>query len=136
LAIPVLGLVIGRITKSLKKQSQEVANKYSETLSTLDETLGGLRVIKAFNIEQLLRRKFFKGNDELLHSKNRISYRRDMASPLSEVMGVTLFTAVLYYGGRLVLNGQLLEASVFLGFLGIFYNIIQPAKSFSTSFSN
>ncbi len=136
LALPVIGLVIGHITKSLKKQSQEVANKYSETLSTLDETLGGLRVIKAFNIEQLLRRKFFKGNEALLHSKNRISYRRDMASPLSEVMGVTLFTAILYYGGRLVLNGQLLEASVFLGFLGIFYNIIQPAKNFSTSFSN
>jgi ATP-binding cassette, subfamily B, bacterial MsbA len=135
-AIPFLGLVIGRITKSLKKQSGEVATKYGETLSTLDETLGGLRVIKAFNIEKLLRQRFFKGNDELLYSKNKISYRRDMASPLSEVMGVMLFTAVLYYGGRLVLNGELLEASVFLGYLGIFYNIIQPAKTLSTSFSN
>jgi subfamily B ATP-binding cassette protein MsbA len=134
--IPFLGLVIGRITKSLKKQSQEVATKYGETLSTLDETLGGLRVIKAFNIERLLRQRFFKGNEELLHSKNKISFRRDLASPLSEVMGVMLFTAVLYYGGRLVLNGQLLEASVFLGYLGIFYNIIQPAKTLSTSFSN
>lgn len=134
--IPFLGLVIGRITKSLKKQSSEVANKYGETLSTLDETLGGLRVIKAFNIEKILRHRFFKGNEELLYSKNKISYRRDMASPLSEVMGVMLFTAVLYYGGRLVLNGELLEASVFLGYLGIFYNIIQPAKTLSTSFSN
>jgi subfamily B ATP-binding cassette protein MsbA len=134
--IPVLGLVIGRVTKSLKKHSQEVANKYGETLSTLDETLGGLRVIKAFNIEKLLRRKFYKGNDELLMAKNRIGYRRDLASPLSEVMGVILFTAVLYYGGRLVLNNQLLEASVFLGYLGIFYNIINPAKALSTSFSN
>jgi subfamily B ATP-binding cassette protein MsbA len=134
--IPVLGLVIGRITKSLKKHSQEVADKYGETLSTLDETLGGLRVIKAFNIERLLRRKFFTGNAELLHSKNKISYRRDLASPLSEVMGVTLFTAVLYYGGSLVLNRQLLEPSAFLGYLGIFYNIINPAKALSTSFSN
>jgi subfamily B ATP-binding cassette protein MsbA len=134
--IPVLGLVIGRITKSLKKHSQEVADKYGETLSTLDETLGGLRVIKAFNIERLLRRKFFTGNEELLHSKNKISYRRDLASPLSEVMGVTLFTAVLYYGGSLVLNRQLLEPSAFLGYLGIFYNIINPAKALSTSFSN
>jgi subfamily B ATP-binding cassette protein MsbA len=134
--IPVLGLVIGRVTKSLKKHSQEVAIKYGETLSTLDETLGGLRVIKAFNIERLLRLKFFKGNDELLRAKNRIGYRRDLASPLSEVMGVMLFTAVLYYGGRLVLNNQLLEASVFLGYLGIFYNIINPAKALSTSFSN
>lgn len=134
--IPVLGLIIGRVTKSLKKHSQQVANKYGETLSTLDETLGGLRVIKAFNIEKILRQKFFKGNTELLNAKNSISYRRDLASPLSEVMGVLLFTLVLYYGGRLVLNNQLLEASAFLGFLGIFYNIINPAKALSTSFSN
>lgn len=134
--IPVLGLVIGRITRSLKKHSQEVANKYGEALSTLDETLGGLRVIKAFNIEKLLRTKFFKTNEELLAAKNKISYRRDLASPLSEVLGVMLFTAVLYYGGRLVLKNELLEASAFLGFLGIFYNIINPAKALSTSFSN
>ncbi|MDZ4793221.1 MAG: ABC transporter ATP-binding protein [Bacteroidota bacterium] len=134
--IPVLGLVIGRITRSLKKHSQEVANKYGETLSTLDETLGGLRVIKAFNIEKLLRSRFFKTNEELLTAKNNISYRRDLASPLSEVLGVLLFTAVLYYGGRLVLQNNFIEASAFLGFLGIFYNIINPAKSLSTSFSN
>ncbi len=134
--IPILGLVIGRVTRSLKKNSQEVSHKYGESLSILDETLGGLRVIKAFNIEKLLRGKFFKTNQELLHAKNNISYKRDLASPLSEVMGVMLFTAVLYYGGRLVLRNELLEASAFLGFLGIFYNIINPAKSLSTSFSN
>jgi subfamily B ATP-binding cassette protein MsbA len=134
--IPVLGLVIGRVTKSLKKHSQEVANKYGETLSTLDETLGGLRVIKAFNIEKLLREKFFRTNEELLTAKNNIAYKRDLASPLSEVLGVLLFTAVLYYGGSLVLKNELLEASAFLGFLAIFYNIINPAKALSTSFSN
>ena len=96
--IPVLGLVIGRITRSLKKHSQQVAQKYGEALSTLDETLGGLRVIKAFNIEKLLRGKFFRTNEELLSAKNSIGYRRDLASPLSEVLGVILFTAVLYYG--------------------------------------
>lgn len=136
LLIPVLGLVIGRVTKSLKKHSERAAQKYSETLSTLDETLGGLRVIKAFNIEKLMRSRFEKNNDELLQAKNHISYRRDLASPLSEVMGVMLFTVVLYYGGQLVLKNQLLEASVFLGYLGIFYNIINPAKALSTSFSN
>ncbi|MFZ9386314.1 MAG: ABC transporter ATP-binding protein [Chitinophagaceae bacterium] len=134
--IPVLGLVIGRITKSLKRHSQEVARKSGETFSILEETLGGLRVIKAFNIENLLRAKFLKTSDELLRAKNHIVYKRDLASPLSEVMGVLLFTLVLYYGGRLVLRGELLEASAFLGFLGIFYNIINPAKSLSTSFSN
>ncbi len=134
--IPVLGLVIGRITRSLKRHSEDVASKYGETLSTLDETLGGLRVIKAFNVEKILRGKFFKSNEELLSSKNKISYRRDLASPLSEVMGVALFTAVLYFGGVLVLKNQLLQASAFLMFLGVFYNIINPAKTLSTSFSN
>ncbi len=136
LLIPVLGLVIGRITRSLKKISLEVANKFGETLSVLDETLGGLRVIKAFGIEPLLTKKFKEGNLRLLEARNRIGYRRDLASPLSEVMGVALFTGVLYYGGRLVLQQQLLEASAFIGFLGIFYNIINPAKALSTSFSN
>lgn len=134
--IPVLGLVIGRITKSLKRHSQEVAQKNGETFSIIDETLGGLRVIKAFNIEKILRQKFLRTSDELLRAKNNIAYRRDLASPLSEVLGVLMFTIVLYYGGRLVLRGELLEASAFLGFLGIFYNIINPAKSLSTSFSN
>lgn len=134
--IPLLGLVIGRITRSLKKHSLIAANKYGETLSTLDETLGGLRVIKAFNIEKILRNRFFKTNKELLVAKNKVSYRRDLSSPLSEVLGVILFTAVLYYGGRLVLRNEFLEASAFLGFLGIFYNIINPAKTLSTSFSN
>ena len=136
LLIPVLGLVIGRITRSLKKISLEVAHKFGETLSVLDETLGGLRVIKAFGIEPLLTRKFKESNLRLLEARNRIGYRRDLASPLSEVMGVAVFTGVLYYGGRLVLQQQLLEASAFIGFLGIFYNIINPAKALSTSFSN
>lgn len=134
--IPVLGLVIGRVTKSLKRHSEQVARKNGETFSIIDETLGGLRVIKAFNIEKLLRNRFFKTSEELLEAKNQIAYKRDLASPLSEVLGVLLFTLVLYYGGRLVLRGELLEASAFLGFLGIFYNIINPAKSLSTSFSN
>lgn len=134
--IPVMGLVIGRITKSLKKHSNIVAVKWGETLSTIEETLSGLRVIKAFNIEKKLRGRFMKSNDELLDSKNKIGYRRDLASPLSEVMGVMLFTGVLYYGGRLVLNNELLSAPIFLGYLGIFYNIINPAKALSTSFSN
>lgn len=135
--IPVMGLVIGRITRSLKRHSAEVATKYGETLSTLDETLSGLRVIKAFNIEKLLRDRFSKNNEELLIAKNKIGYRRDLASPLSEFMGVTLFCAVLWYGGQLVLGNKIpLEASTFLGYLGLFYNIINPAKTLSTSFSN
>jgi subfamily B ATP-binding cassette protein MsbA len=137
LFIPVIGLIIGRITRSLKKQSSEVAIKQGESVSVLDETLTGLRVIKAFNVEGLIRRKFFKINDELLHAKNRIANRRDLASPTSEFLGVLVFCCILYFGGTLVLQGGLdLEASAFIGYLALFYNIINPAKSLSTSFSN
>ncbi|MFZ9895011.1 MAG: ABC transporter transmembrane domain-containing protein, partial [Burkholderiaceae bacterium] len=101
LLIPVLGLVIGRITRSLKKISQEVSIKFGETLSVLDETLSGLRVIKAFGIESILTQKFKESNQRLLEARNRIGYRRDLASPLSEIMGIAVFTAVLFYGGRL-----------------------------------
>lgn len=136
LIIPFLGLVIGRLTKSLKKHSEEVAKKNGESFSIIDETLGGLRVIKAFNVEKLIRGKYFSVNRELLDAKNKIGYRRDLASPTSEVLGVLLFTAVLYYGGQLVLKGQLLSGASFLAYLGIFFNIINPAKTLSTSFSN
>lgn len=137
LCIPIMGLVIGRISRSLKKHSQEVAQKHGESFSIMDETLGGLRVIKAFNIEKMLFGRFDRTNEDLLAAKNRIGYRRDLASPMSELLGVLFFCIILYYGGRMVLGGSLkLEASVFLGYMAMFYNIINPAKSLSTSFSN
>jgi ATP-binding cassette, subfamily B, bacterial MsbA len=137
ICIPIMGFVIGRISRSLKRHSSDVAIKTGESVSILDETLGGLRVIKAFNVENLLRRKFNDTNNDLLHSKNQIGYRRDMASPVSELMGVMIFTGILYFGGRLVLRNELgLDGAAFLGYLGMFYNIINPAKTLSTSFSN
>jgi ATP-binding cassette, subfamily B, bacterial MsbA len=85
----------------------------------------------------LLQRKFEKENNELVVAKNKIGYRRDLASPLSEVMGIAMFCAILGYGGYLVLNKQIaLDGASFLGFLGLFYMIINPAKTLSTSFSN
>lgn len=135
--LPVAGFIIGRITRSLKKQSHEVAVKYGESVSVLDETLGGLRVIKAFNAEYILRNKFFSINESLLASKNFIGYRRDLASPLSETMGVAIFCGILYFGGALILKNELaLEPSTFITYLALFYNIINPAKTLSTSFSN
>ena len=135
--IPIIGFVIGRISRSLKKQSLEAAIKYGESVSVLDETLGGLRVIKAFNIESLLKRKFFTINDELLKAKNKIGYRRDLASPVSEFLGVVVFAAILWYGGSKIINGTIpLEGSAFIGYLALFYNIINPAKSISLAFSN
>lgn len=135
--IPVMGFVIGRISRSLKRKSNLAAEKLGESVSILDETLSGLRVIKAFNAEGILRSRFYKVNDELLYAKNHIGYRRDLASPVSELLGVMMFAIILWYGGSGILSGRIpLEASVLLGYLGLFYNIITPAKSLSTSFSN
>jgi ATP-binding cassette, subfamily B, bacterial MsbA len=137
ICIPVVGFVIGRITKSLKKQSQDVAIHYSESVSILDETLSGLRVIKAFNSEALLKNRFFSNNETLLTVKNKIGYKRDLASPMSEFLGVIIFTVILYFGGVLVLSNQFaLTGSLLLTYLGVFYNLINPTKTLSTSFSN
>ena len=137
LFIPVIGFVIGRISRSLKKQSMDAAIKYGESVSVLDETLSGLRVIKAFNIETLLKNKFFRINEELLIAKNKIGYRRDLASPMSEFLGVVVFAAILWYGGSRIISGAIpLEGSAFIGYLALFYNIINPAKSISLAFSN
>lgn len=137
ICIPLVALVIGRITKSLKRQSQDVAIHYAESVSILDETLTGLRVIKAFNSEMLLKTRFFKNNETMLLSKNRIGYRRDLASPMSEFLGVIIFVLILYFGGQLVLNESFgLTGSLLLTYLGVFYNMINPTKTLSTSFSN
>ena len=137
LCIPVMGLVIGRLSRSLKKQSTQVAVKSGETISTIDETLGGLRVIKAFNIEGKLRDKFHDISTDLVTARNKIGFRRDMASPVSEMMGVAIFAGILWFGGRLVLSGELgLNGALFLTYMGLFYNVIDPAKSISTAFNN
>lgn len=135
--IPVIGFILGRISRALKKQSNEAAIKHGESLSIIDETLNGLRVIKAFNIEGLLRSRFEKTNDELLDAKNKISRRRDLASPVSEFLGVLVFVGILWFGGQLVLGQKIpLAPSTFLAYLALFYNIINPVKTLSTSFSN
>lgn len=137
LCIPIVGIVIGRITRSLKKQSHDVALYQSESVSILDETLSGLRVIKAFNSEALVRDRFFSNNDAMIVTRNKIGYRRDMASPVSELLGVMVFCAILFFGGQLVLTGKFgLSGSLFMAFLAVFYTLINPTKTLSTSFSN
>lgn len=137
ICIPLIGFILGRVSKALKRQSNEAALKQGESISILEETLNGLRVIKAFNIESILKSKFNTLNDELLETKNRISRRRDLASPMSEFLGVLVFVGILWFGGRLILGGSMnLEGSTFVGYLAMFYNIINPVKTLSTSFSN
>lgn len=135
--LPITGFIIGRISRSLKKQSNISATKLGELLSTLEETLAGLRVIKAFNAEKILRAKFFNTNHEIFHIRNKIQQRRDLASPLSEFLGVLVLCGILWFGGKLVLNhNSSLEADGFIMYIILFSQIIQPAKSLSTSFYN
>ncbi|MEO6917311.1 MAG: ABC transporter transmembrane domain-containing protein, partial [Chitinophagaceae bacterium] len=104
--LPITGFVIGRVSRSLKKQSSAAAIKLGEGLSILDETLTGLRVIKAFNAEHLLTKKFYDTNDALYLVKNKMNYRRDLASPMSEFLGVLVLCGILWFGGRLVLGND------------------------------
>lgn len=135
--IPLMGLVIGRISRSLKRQSLLVSQKSGETFSIIDETISGLRVIKAFNVEGIMRGKFLKISDDFLKARNEVGFRRDLASPMSEVLGVTIFAIILWFGGNLVLSHEIaMNGALFLTYMGLFYNIIAPAKSISNTFSN
>jgi subfamily B ATP-binding cassette protein MsbA len=135
--LPVAGLIIGRIGRSLKKVSTRVQEKLGDILSIIEETLGGIRVVKAFNAEATQRGKFDRENETLLHIKNKANRRRDLASPVSETLGILTVAGVLYYGGRLVLNHDFsLTGPDFLTYIAIFTQIINPLKSFSTASYN
>jgi subfamily B ATP-binding cassette protein MsbA len=137
LFLPIAGLVIGRIGRSLKKVSTGVQIKLGEILSTIEETLGGIRVVKAFNAEQQQLRRFEKENHELFEIKNKAIRRRDLAMPVSETLGILAVCCVLYYGGTLVLKNDFgLNGPDFLTFIAIFTQIINPLKAFSTASYN
>jgi ATP-binding cassette, subfamily B, bacterial MsbA len=134
--LPVTGVIIGRISRKLKRQSQDAAVKLGEGLSILDETLGGLRVIKAFLAEKMLSRRFHQVNNELFQVRKRMGARRDLASPLTEVLGVMVLSTILYFGGRLVLGNYGLEGKELMAYIASFALVINPAKNISTSFFN
>jgi subfamily B ATP-binding cassette protein MsbA len=134
--LPVTGVLIGRVSRALKRHSNDAALKLGEGLSILDETLSGLRVIKAFLVEKLLTAKFEKINQELFHIRNRMGARRDLAGPMSEVLGVMVLSIILYFGGRLVLEENGLEAKELIAYIAAFAMLINPAKNISTSFFN
>ncbi|WP_407523415.1 ABC transporter ATP-binding protein [Lacibacter sp. MH-610] len=136
--LPVMALIIGRVSRSLKKQSTEAGEKNGMVLSILDETLGGIRVIKAFTAEKLIGNRFHRMNAELNHIRNRINFRKDMASPLSEVLGVLVLSAVLWFGGKLVLgnNAGDLTSEGFITYILFFSQIINPSKALSSAYYN
>jgi subfamily B ATP-binding cassette protein MsbA len=135
--LPVAGLVIGRIGRSLKRVSTRVQEKLGDILTTIEETLGGIRVVKGFNAEDHQLKRFVSENEKLLEIKNKAIRRRDLASPVSETLGIVAVCTVLYYGGRLVLGHNFsLTGPDFLTYIAIFTQIINPLKSFSSASYN
>jgi subfamily B ATP-binding cassette protein MsbA len=137
--LPVAGFILGRIGRSLKKENKNVLQQFGKLFSTIEETLGGIRIIKAFNAEKKIQRKFEEENETMYHLKNKANRRRDLASPVSEALGVTAVLCILWYGGRLVLSGDpsfTLNAGDFLAYIAIFTQLIQPLKSLSSASYN
>ena len=132
IVLPLAGMVIGRIGKNLKRQSREGQDKLGELLGILEETLGGLRIVKAFNAEERMNDRYASEAQVYCNIAKRLSRRRDLAHPVSEMLGTLLVIIVVWFGGSLILSGDTsLSVAKFLAYLGIFYQIINPSKAFS-----
>ncbi len=133
--LPVTGLIIGRIGKSLKRNSAKGMAINGQLLSIIEETLSGLRIIKAFTAELFSKTRFSKVNDDYTKLMIRIYRKRDLSAPLSEFMAAVVLVVVMYFGGQLVLNSKL-DASIFIFYIATFSQIIPPAKSFASAYYN
>ena len=134
--LPLAGFIVGRIGRSLKKNTNKAQVKWGEILSQMEETLSGLRIIKAFNAEGKVKGQFYGLVEDIFNLKNRILYRRDLASPVSEFLGVSILCGVLWFGGKLVLNGDILSPGSFITYVALFSQIINPAKALSQAVYN
>lgn len=133
--LPIAGLVIGQVGKNLKRTSREGQDKLGDIVNILEETLSGLRIIKAFNAEKKMDDRFDGHLNHYRSISNRLARRRDLAHPMSELLGTIVIVMVVWFGGTLILNQEAgLSGAVFLSFIGIFYQIINPAKEFSSAF--
>lgn len=131
----VSGIVIGAIGRSLKQSSSLVQEYLGRLVSQVEESLGGLRIIKGFNATDHIEKKFSLENNKYKNLLTRILWRRDLSSPLSEFMGIGTIAILLWYGSRQVFSNAI-EAETFLTFIFAFYNVIEPSKSFSKSYYN
>ena len=129
--IPIAGMIISRIGKSLKKKSLRVQREQGEFLSIVEETLGGLRVIKAFNSESRFSETFRNSTSRFYHFSNRLLNRKNLASPTGEFLGILVIGVLLWFGGKMVLVENSLDASSFIAYMGLAYNILTPAKAIS-----
>ena len=130
--LPIAGFIMGTVGKTLKRISLEGQNKWGFLISLIEETLGGLRIIKAFRAEKAMEERFEKHNEEFRNLSNRVSARQQLAHPMSEFLGTATIAIVLWYGGTLILGGGgNIDASTFIYYIVIFYSIINPAKELS-----
>ena len=132
IVIPVMGYIMGRIGRKLKRKSLEAQNKWSETMAQLEETLGGMRIIKAFTAEKKMCSRFDQSANEFRQATNKVATRQASAHPVSEFLGTCLIVLVLWYGGTLIFSeNPPVDAPTFIFYMVILYSIIQPLKDLS-----
>mgnify|MGYP000720240740 FL=1 len=131
LFVPVMGWIMGKVGRKLKRKSKEAQDLWSDTMSQVEETLGGLRIIKAFCAEEKMNRRFDNTNSSYRNQILKVNTRQQMAHPMSEFLGTVMIIIVLWFGGILVLNQQVLCGPTFIYYLVILYSIINPLKDFS-----
>ena len=131
LFVPVMGWIMGKVGRKLKRKSKEAQDLWSDTMSQVEETLGGLRIIKAFCAEEKMNRRFDNTNSSYRNQILKVNTRQQMAHPMSEFLGTVMIIIVLWFGGILVLNQQVLSGPTFIYYLVILYSIINPLKDFS-----
>ena len=132
LVLPGMGWLMGKVGKKLKRKSLEAQGKWSDTMSQLEETLGGLRIIKAFIAEDKMVDRFKQCSNELRDATNKVAIRQSLVHPMSEFLGTLLIVLVLWFGGLLILgDGTSMEASTFIFYMVILYSIINPLKDFA-----
>lgn len=130
--LPIAGIVMGRVGKRLKRTSLEGQNQWGVLMSNIEETLGGLRIIKAFNAESKVKHRFHSENQVFYHLSNKVARRQALAHPMSELLGTIAIAIILWFGGSLILSGaSSMNAASFIYYMVIFYSIINPAKDLS-----
>lgn len=132
LVLPGMGWLMGTVGRKLKRQSHEAQARWSDTMSQLEETLGGLRIIKAFVAEKKMVDRFTKCSNEYRNATNKVAIRQSLAHPMSEFLGTLLIVAVLWYGGSLILaKDSFINAPLFIVYMTVLYSVINPLKEFS-----
>lgn len=138
IVLPIMGWVMGKIGRKLKHKSLDAQNKWSDTMAQLEETLGGMRIIKAFTAEKKMCERFDRSTNDFRRASNKVNIRQSSAHPVSEFLGTVLIVTVLWYGGTLILDGNNppIDAPTFIFYMVILYSIIQPLKDLSKAAYN